>query len=262
MRQNFALASADAILNIKAFLLEDMALFREFQGMLSPKLLSHGCSEVLWQLVIERMSTLFGTELANQMMDELASQKRKTSAPKRADKFAKPATSEQLRFAKMQKKIRRHFEVEDLTLDQELMDLTEDNGLAAPAPAPSPKAPPAPTPNPAPAPQAPPAPAPKSPPLFELPPEPVPSEAKPDHALGAQVTAIEGTGSATRLYTGVVVEIDMEENVYIICCRGVSNYPNGYNMKIPFTESRFRINQPVHTGKRKRKTKRNTDYKY
>ena len=216
MRQNFALASEDAIVNIKCALLTDVGLFREFREMLSPAL-RDVCAEVLWELVVARMSNLFGTEAAGQMMDELASQKRKKSAPKRAKsgmQFAQPPKFEQLRFAKMQKKIKRNFEVEDLTLDNELLHSTEDVQNS-----------------------------------------PKHTEPALDHALGDEVTAIEGTGSATRQYKGAIVEIDHEDSVYIICCWGVSNYPNGYNMVVPFTESHLRINQQVHTHKRKRKRK-------
>ena len=216
MRQNFALASKDVIVNIKSALLVDASLLHEFREMLSPPLRTAACSEVLWQLVVERMCNLFGTELANQMMDELASQKRKTSAPKRA-KFAEPAKFEQLRAAKKQRKVKRNFEVEDLTLDQELMDLTEDGDMD----------------------------------LTED--GETHAEVTLDHALGDEVTAIEGTGSATRQYKGEIVEIDYVNSVYIICCWGVGHHPNGYNMVVPFTESQFRINQQLVTEKRKRK---------
>ena len=159
------------------------------------------------------MSNLFGTELANEMMDELAAQKR-TSAPSRVKsgpKIVQSAKLEQLRSAKKQRKLDRKFEV-DLTLDQELMDLTEGNEDVSTR-----------------------------------------DEVALDYKLGDEVTAIEGTGSATRQYKGVVVEIDRTNDMYIIGCRGVSNYPHGYNMVVPFTESQVRINQQLHTEKRKRK---------
>lgn len=79
------------------------------------------------------------------------------------------------------------------------------------------------------------------------------------HYIGEQVTAIEGTGSACRLWEGVVVEIDRCSEVYIICCHKVPHYPHGYNMAVPFSDAAHRINQPIHTSKRKRKRKTITD---
>lgn len=74
-----------------------------------------------------------------------------------------------------------------------------------------------------------------------------------EFVIGQSVTAIEGTGSAAQQWKGVVVEIDPYSEVYIICCRNVPHYPNGYNMAVPFSETKSRINQPIHSNKRKRK---------
>ena len=46
MRQNFALASQDAIVNIKSDLLQDDVLFQEFQELLSAPLRAT-CGEIL-----------------------------------------------------------------------------------------------------------------------------------------------------------------------------------------------------------------------
>ena len=74
--------------------------------------------------------------------------------------------------------------------------------------------------------------------------------------LGQNVSAIEGTGSATKQWSGVVVEVDYHTEVFIICCANVPNYPHGCNMAVPFSEASSRINQKLHAGKRKRKRKK------
>ena len=74
--------------------------------------------------------------------------------------------------------------------------------------------------------------------------------------IGQAVTANEGTGSATKLWKGVVVEIDPFCGIYIICCSKVPHYPHGYNMAVPFSEAKTRINQPIHSHTRKRKRSR------
>ena len=76
-----------------------------------------------------------------------------------------------------------------------------------------------------------------------------------EFAIGETVTANEGTGSASKQWKGVVVEIDPHCGIYIILCSKVPHYPHGYNMVVPFSEVKTRINQPIHTGKRKRKRK-------
>lgn len=82
------------------------------------------------------------------------------------------------------------------------------------------------------------------------------------HALGDEVTAIEGTGSATQQWPGHIVEVDHYNACYIVCCKGVLGYPKGYNMLVPFTEVDTRINQPIHSHKRKRKRKVIPDMSY
>ena len=74
---------------------------------------------------------------------------------------------------------------------------------------------------------------------------------EPTFKLEEKVTAIEGTGSATRQYTGVVTEIDLDAECYIILCKK-RGYRNGYHMIVSFSDAKHRINQPVHTTKRKR----------
>jgi len=73
--------------------------------------------------------------------------------------------------------------------------------------------------------------------------------------LGQTITAIEGTGSATKQWSGVVVEVDQCDEVFIICCENVPNYPHGYMMVVPFSEAKTRINQQLHGRKRKSKRK-------
>ena len=77
----------------------------------------------------------------------------------------------------------------------------------------------------------------------------------PTFKLEQKVTTIEGTASATRQYVGVIAEIDLDSECYIVLCQGVRGYRNGYHMTVPFTDAKIRINQPVHTTKRKRRPK-------
>ena len=74
-----------------------------------------------------------------------------------------------------------------------------------------------------------------------------------DHKIGEQVTALEGTGSGTKQWSGIIVEIDYFCRAYIVCCASVPNHPQGYNMLVPFSESSRRLNQPVHSKKRRRR---------
>jgi len=69
------------------------------------------------------------------------------------------------------------------------------------------------------------------------------------YSLGENVTAIEGVMQLE----GTVVEIDVEDGCYVICCSGVDGYPNGYNMMVPFTQSTDRINIPSVTKRKRRK---------
>jgi hypothetical protein len=228
MRTNFDLASPDVIKNIRAELLEDVSLMTEFNQMLADP---ESCGLTLWQMFVQRISTLHGTELAAQMMDNLASSKRKASASKKSGRlgpqFTRPlqAKFEQLRAARKQKKIQRNF-VQDLTLQPDTYDMTDTYDVTEQTD--------------------------KHDMTEQL---DAIDTSKLDYNLGDDVTALEGIGSATKQWKGVIVEIDEYSGCYIICCQGVTNYPHGYNMAIPFNESSSRINQPVHGGKRKRKRK-------
>ena len=81
-----------------------------------------------------------------------------------------------------------------------------------------------------------------------------------DYGVGDKVTVHEGTGSATKQWSGVIVEIDCVCQLYIIFCEGVDSRPNGYNMVVPFQESSSRINQPIVSKSRKRTRKIFTDF--
>ena len=106
MRKNFALLQSDAIANIKNQLLVDDALHEEFQ-----KLIPNGeeCADILWELLVTRISNLHGNETASQLTSELAALKRKTDGAKRLrpDKRTVSAKYEQLRAARKRKKIER-----------------------------------------------------------------------------------------------------------------------------------------------------------
>ena len=104
MRQNFALASADVINNIRTDLLMDESLKQEFYDLL-PNPTS--CGTLLWELFVKRISNLHGTECAAQMMDNLASMKRRTQAAAAAGNKRQNFKYEQLRKAKKQKKIKK-----------------------------------------------------------------------------------------------------------------------------------------------------------
>ena len=200
MRRNFALASPDAILNISDGLRQDETLFNEFKALMPDE----DTAEVLWGLLVTRISSLHGTEVAAQMMSELASCKRKAESAKAVKSqtgagYSMSATMEQLRVVKKQKKMQNK-NIVDLTQVVET-DLDDEQVHAS-------------------APQV----------EFDL-------------ELGQKVTAIEGTGSATRQYDGTVVEIDHFAEVIIICCDAPS-YPHGYNMAVPFTSRKCRIKSP------------------
>ena len=227
MRHNFALASANVINNIRADLLMDESLKQEFCDLL-PNPTS--CGTLLWELFVKRVSNLHGTECAAQMMDNLASMRRKAAAHRKSRQNAK---YEQLRQAKRQKKIIRL--TQDLTvpmdavpmdaMDAVPMDAVPMDAVAMDAVATEPGSEP-----------------------LDL-----------DYGVGDKVTVNEGTGSATKQWSGVVVEIDCVCQLYIICCQGVDSRPNGYNMAVPFQESSSRINQPIVGKSRKRTRKIFTD---
>ena len=62
MRQNFALAKQDAIVNIRRSLLHDSVLVAKFERLVEPH------TEKLWGLFVDRISNLHGTELAGESM--------------------------------------------------------------------------------------------------------------------------------------------------------------------------------------------------
>ena len=69
--------------------------------------------------------------------------------------------------------------------------------------------------------------------------------------LQEKVTAIEGTGSATRQYSGIITEIDSDEEYYIVSCQGVRGYKHGYNMRVSFSDVNSRINQLLPSKRRR-----------
>lgn len=104
MRKNFALPQTDAISNIRSKLLDSQSLKTLFSKCV-PSLQD---VDYLWGLIVQRLCTLHGNEMAAQMMQELASLKRQKKS-KSKDKVARPLQLkfEQLRAAKKRKKIER-----------------------------------------------------------------------------------------------------------------------------------------------------------
>ena len=104
MRKNLALAQPDVIQNIKNELLLDAKLYAEFESMIPTG------ADVLWEMLVDRISNLHGTELASQLMEELAALKRKSQSTKNRVKPQKRTLSakyESLRAARKQKKLER-----------------------------------------------------------------------------------------------------------------------------------------------------------
>ena len=233
LSQVFALPDLNIIRHIKEDLLQDIELLGRFLSIMPVDLEQIGRD--LYPMFVQRVCTLHGTELANQLMESLAAQKRKAGGEKPT--IQTNPKYESLRSARKKKKI-------ELSRHKLTLDLTEESTIVAPTPVPAPT--PAPTPSPAPTPAPTPSPAPTT--------TPVPATA---HKLDDEVTVTEGTGSAWRQYSGVVVEVDTDSRSYIICC-DVPGYKNGYNMMIGFEDAPVRINQPVCLRKRKRK--KNTAY--
>ena len=223
MRDNFALARPDAILNIKKKLLVNESLHGQFQKII---MADEECVDNLWQLLVHRISNLHGTEAASQLMSELVASQRKNNSAKKVvpEQRTVAVKYEQLRAARKRKKMERHIDV-DLTMmsdvdlaeaiDQQTDDTRDEREDQRT--------------------------------------DSVREELT--HYIGEQVTAMEGRGSACKLWEGIVVEIDRTSERYIICCSNVPNYPKGYLMKVPFIDAINRINRPIHTSKRKRKRK-------
>ena len=102
MRQNFALARPDVIANIKKELLQDCKMFEEFKAMIPHE------AFVLWEMLVERIANLHGTELAAQQTEGLAALKRKSTAAKiKPQKRTVSVKHESLRAARKQKKLHR-----------------------------------------------------------------------------------------------------------------------------------------------------------
>ena len=76
MRQSFAVES-DIIKRVEDNLLSDMGMRADFLAIMPPTL--HSIGEELYPMFVHRMATLHGTELARQLMEELASSKRMES---------------------------------------------------------------------------------------------------------------------------------------------------------------------------------------
>lgn len=204
----------------------DSVLVQKFNKMVP----NSETAEPLWNHLIERISNLHGTELAAQTTANLASFKRKANSSKcakRPESRTLHVKLEQLREVKMQKRINIRNEtpidLTDIDLPEPVFETKPEKGKTHPTHT-AEKAKPHPT-------------------------------HSPQFHLGETITAIEGTGSATKQWSGVVVEVDQCDEVFIICCENVPNYPHGYMMVVPFSEAKTRINQQLHGRKRKRKRK-------
>ena len=229
LRQNFAVPDSDIIANIKDGLMQDAGMqdagMQDEFARILPAPVPPSTGVELYPLFVKRMSSLHGNECAAQLMERLSTQKRQQQAQAGAKTRQQVnAKYEALRAAKKKKRMElKNVHVHDLTTTSEASAnfiSTEIECISTASDC-----------------------------------SVVTSSPKLAHSLGDEVTALEGTGASTQLLNGVVVEVDLVDGVYIICCRDVHGYINGYNMTVPFEESCTRINQPVHMGKRKRKAK-------
>ena len=123
MRDNFTLATPDAIVNIQSGLLQDTLLVQDFKKMMP----NAETAETLWGHLVERISNIHGTELAAQIMTNLGELKRKTvsaKCAKRPESRTMNVKFEQLRAVKMQKRIKiRNESVVDLTKQDQDVDV-------------------------------------------------------------------------------------------------------------------------------------------
>ena len=113
MNQTFALPNVNIIRHIKDGLLSDNALLEQFLSIMPCELDRIGRD--LYPMFVQRVSTLHGTELANQLMEGLAAQKRRAGGEKKNPQ--ENPKYESLRAARKKKKIElsRHKHVHDLT---------------------------------------------------------------------------------------------------------------------------------------------------
>ena len=77
MRQNFAITDVNIIALIKTRILHDDCLLKEFLQILPEA--DHTFGRELFELFVKRLCNLHGTELAAQMMEKFAQQKRSSS---------------------------------------------------------------------------------------------------------------------------------------------------------------------------------------
>ena len=121
MRQNFSLAQIDVIKNIRSALLTSSTLCTEFKEMIPD---ADKCAQELWTYFVKRICDLHGTDLAGQLMDNIASTKRKAAALVQSKRLAPSSRTlqvkfEQLRAAKKKKKL-------DSLLVQDLKDIVPE----------------------------------------------------------------------------------------------------------------------------------------
>ena len=78
LSQTFELPDVNIICHIRNGLLSDIALFGQFLAIMPRELDEVG--RELYPMFVQRVSTLHGTEMANQLMEGLAAQKRRAGA--------------------------------------------------------------------------------------------------------------------------------------------------------------------------------------
>ena len=230
MRRNFGLPNVNIITNIKDELLSDIPMIEDFLSIMQPEMSDIG--RELYEQFVERQN---GDTSRDGAGSPTHGNSRKSQTPRRCRKEKQKNTSnpkhEALRAARKAKKLelsRHKHDVIDIVESEEdvaaveVGESEEDTAVEEES---------------------------ETAAAVGV----VVASREDTYGIGDVVTAIEGTGSAMQRWKGTVVEIDLDSNAYVICCEGVPGYNYGYNMIIPFEESSSRINQPVHTGQRKRR---------
>ena len=104
MRANFALPDVDIIREIGEAILNDTSMRSEFLKFLPSPADRASFGQDLFEQFVKRLKTMHGTELAVQLSERLASQKRVKDAHKHNRAVKVNAKHEQLRAAKKKKK--------------------------------------------------------------------------------------------------------------------------------------------------------------
>lgn len=128
MRNNFSV-DCDIIKKIKDDLLSDVALTSEFLQIMPSEGVPEEVGLQLYEMFVERMATLHGTELATQLMEEFAITKRKDAHYHKGVPRDMNPKYEQLRALRKKKKseLSKHKGVFDLT--EEVFDFIHAHNI-------------------------------------------------------------------------------------------------------------------------------------